>query len=225
MHFIRKAEYSRTNCRFDFQLIAGVPDNKALNIIYSHCFGEDESTALFFGQDSRRTECPWGDDIYPDTMIEMDPLDFQALISAASGEERLSMLKDIFWMNGSAEDAAAAAFLSRYAEYLSERITGDRMDAHMLYAFTDLCLDPEDILMNVFCQETWQEVHTAAVHSRTEAQLFDRLRALDGLRMYDDDSIHEIARFCTECDYTPDERVEVHFTTQEDKLKMRILWR
>ena len=225
MHFIREAEYSSADCRFDFQLLAGTPGLKTLNIIYTHSYGQEEFTAVSFGSNSYRTECTSGDDLYPDTMIDMDPLDFQALISAASGEEKMGMLKDLFWMNGSAEDAAAASFLSRYAEYLSERITGDRMDAHMLYAFTDLCLDPEDILMNVFCQETWQEVHTAAVHSRTEAQLFDRLRALDGLRMYDDDSTHEIARFCTECDYTPGERVEVHFTTQEDKLKMRILWR
>ena len=227
MHFIREAEYSSADCRFDFQLLAGTPGLKTLNIIYTHSYGEEEFTAVSFGSNSYRTECTSGDDLYPDTMIDMDPLDFQALISAASGEEKMGMLKDLFWMNGSAEDEAAEEFLSRYAGYLSEIIPEDNisMDAHMLYAFTDMLLDPDDILMNVFCQETWQAVHTAARNAETQQELFERLRALDELRMYDDDSIHGIAVFCTECDYTPDERVEVHFTTQEDKLKMRILWR
>lgn len=224
MHFIRSAQYNSTYCQFDFQLIAGCPDTGTLNIIYTHAFGEEESTALFFGQDSCRTEHTLGDDSYPDGMIEMDPLDLQVLMSASSCEERTRMLKDSFWMSGSADEEAAEEYLSRFAGYLRETITSSWTDAYMLYAFTDMLLDPEDILMNVFCRKTWQEVRDAAENSHSEEQLFARLRALDGLRMYDDDSLHEIAGFFTECSYTPDERVEVRFTVQEDRLKMRILW-
>ena len=212
MQFPKSYIYDGKERTYRVALYMELTDSEPLVVIYDHIFGETESSTLRFGETACTMSVTFGDDESSSDLIECSDMDYTALVRDPSG----TLLKDLFY--GMDEDLR-----KEWDSYLQDRVHGTLVRSYLYMEFHDTLLDPDDILRILFPWNTYEAISAAARAAENTSQVIPKLRSVEGLEIFDQESIMNLAYFLISCCYTPD-GIWIRLRYENDGCGMELSW-